>query len=116
MDERARKASAGVVTRGSLATQTVAPPGTDAATGECGFFINPIARLTRAEPGAGVDSPAVHDDSLPPERLTLPAARESPSWAAVFSFVWPGLGQLYRGRSRSAIVYGLPIVVLVVVL
>jgi polyisoprenyl-teichoic acid--peptidoglycan teichoic acid transferase len=32
----------------------------------------------------------------------------SPTWAAVLSFIWPGLGQLYRGRWGSAAAYALP--------
>jgi polyisoprenyl-teichoic acid--peptidoglycan teichoic acid transferase len=40
--------------------------------------------------------------------VPLLGKERSPSWAAVLSFIWPGLGQLYRGRSGSAVVYALP--------
>ena len=33
----------------------------------------------------------------------------SPSLAVLLSFLWPGLGQFYQGRRRSAALYGLPI-------
>jgi len=40
--------------------------------------------------------------------LVTAPGRRSASWAAVMSFLWPGLGQLYRGRRRTALVYALP--------
>ena len=36
--------------------------------------------------------------------------RGSPSLAALLSFVWPGLGQLYVGRRRAALLFALPAV------
>jgi polyisoprenyl-teichoic acid--peptidoglycan teichoic acid transferase len=43
-------------------------------------------------------------------------ARRSPVIAALLSFVWPGLGQWYVGRPRSALIFAIPVGVLVVVL
>jgi len=37
-----------------------------------------------------------------------PASGRSPAAAAALSFVWPGLGQLYRGRRRLALLFGIP--------
>jgi LCP family protein required for cell wall assembly len=37
----------------------------------------------------------------------------SPGVAALLSFVWPGLGQLYAGRRREAAIFGLPIAAIV---
>ena len=51
----------------------------------------------------------MQSDPGPPETLTEPTVRRSPSWAAVLSFVFPGLGQLYRGRRWSALAYALPV-------
>ncbi len=39
----------------------------------------------------------------------------SPTRAVVLSFVWPGLGQWYAGRSRAALLYALPMLVVVAV-
>jgi polyisoprenyl-teichoic acid--peptidoglycan teichoic acid transferase len=43
-----------------------------------------------------------------------PAAR-SPALATFLSFLWPGLGQLYVGARRSALIFGLPLLLVVVV-
>ena len=40
----------------------------------------------------------------------------SPSLALFLSFLWPGLGQLYQGRRRAALLYGLPVLVVAAVL
>jgi polyisoprenyl-teichoic acid--peptidoglycan teichoic acid transferase len=37
----------------------------------------------------------------------------SPSLAVFLSFLWPGLGQWYQGRSRAALLYALPMVLAV---
>lgn len=39
----------------------------------------------------------------------------SPALATFLSFLWPGLGQLYAGARRSALIFGLPLLVVVVV-
>jgi polyisoprenyl-teichoic acid--peptidoglycan teichoic acid transferase len=39
----------------------------------------------------------------------------SPALATFFSFLWPGLGQLYVGARRSALIFGLPLLVILVV-
>jgi polyisoprenyl-teichoic acid--peptidoglycan teichoic acid transferase len=39
--------------------------------------------------------------------------RRSPGTAAFLSFLWPGLGQWYAGARRTAIVFGVPVVVVV---
>lgn len=36
-------------------------------------------------------------------------AKRSPSLAAFLSFLWPGLGQWYAGRRRSALVFAVPV-------
>jgi LCP family protein required for cell wall assembly len=41
--------------------------------------------------------------------MTDRGASRSPSLAVLLSFLWPGLGQLYQGRRRSAALYALPI-------
>ena len=41
--------------------------------------------------------------------------RSSPSLAALLSFLWPGLGQLYVGRRRQALIFGVPALVVVLV-
>lgn len=40
----------------------------------------------------------------------------SPVVAALLSFVWPGLGQWYVGRPRAALIFAIPVAVLVLVL
>jgi len=35
--------------------------------------------------------------------------------ATFFSFLWPGLGQLYVGARRSALIFGLPLLVVLIV-
>jgi polyisoprenyl-teichoic acid--peptidoglycan teichoic acid transferase len=39
----------------------------------------------------------------------------SPAVATFFSFLWPGLGQLYVGARRAALIFGLPLLVVLVV-
>jgi polyisoprenyl-teichoic acid--peptidoglycan teichoic acid transferase len=39
----------------------------------------------------------------------------SAALATFFSFLWPGLGQLYVGARRSALIFGLPLLVILVV-
>jgi polyisoprenyl-teichoic acid--peptidoglycan teichoic acid transferase len=49
---------------------------------------------------------------------TTPAAKESgrsPSVAALLSFVWPGLGQLYAGKRRLAAIFAIPVFLLLIV-
>ena len=46
-----------------------------------------------------------------------PATRaRSPHIAAVLSFLWPGLGQWYGGRSRAALLFALPVIGIAVLL
>jgi polyisoprenyl-teichoic acid--peptidoglycan teichoic acid transferase len=40
----------------------------------------------------------------------------SPSLAVLLSFLWPGLGQLYQGRRRTAALYGLPLLGAILIL
>jgi LCP family protein required for cell wall assembly len=48
---------------------------------------------------------------------TSPARqRRSPHLAAFLSFLWPGLGQWYGGRTRAAALFALPVLALVVIL
>src|SRR5271157_6280043 len=47
--------------------------------------------------------------------INRPRRPVSPSLAALLSFLWPGLGQLYAHRRRSPVLFGGPVVVLVVV-
>jgi LCP family protein required for cell wall assembly len=42
--------------------------------------------------------------------------RRSPTLAAALSFLWPGLGQWYTGRVREAIVFAVPVAVVLLVL
>ena len=37
----------------------------------------------------------------------------SPSLATLFSFIWPGLGQLYQGRRRRALIFAVPALIAV---
>jgi LCP family protein required for cell wall assembly len=37
-------------------------------------------------------------------------AQRSPSLAVLLSFLWPGLGQLYQGRRRTAALYAFPVI------
>jgi len=39
----------------------------------------------------------------------------SPALATFLSFLWPGLGQLYAGARRSALLFGLPLLVVLIV-
>ncbi len=51
--------------------------------------------------------------------MNAPTARgreRSPSLAALLSFLWPGLGQLYTGKRRLAALFALPAVVVLLVL
>jgi LCP family protein required for cell wall assembly len=43
------------------------------------------------------------------------SAGRSPSIAVLLSFLWPGLGQLYQGRRRTAALYGLPVLAAVLI-
>jgi LCP family protein required for cell wall assembly len=52
---------------------------------------------------------------LTPDRQAASVGR-SPAVAAVLSFVWPGLGQWYEGRSQRALLYAAPVLVVAVVL
>ena len=47
----------------------------------------------------------------------IPAKRgsSSPTLATLLSFLWPGLGQLYLGARRRALIFGLPLLVVVAV-
>jgi polyisoprenyl-teichoic acid--peptidoglycan teichoic acid transferase len=54
---------------------------------------------------------ASNEDSWPVRRapqLNMPVGRSSPLAAAALSFLWPGLGHLYVGRRRPAVVFALP--------
>jgi LCP family protein required for cell wall assembly len=42
-------------------------------------------------------------------------AARSPTLATVLSFLWPGLGQLYVGARRSAVIFGLPLLLVLLV-
>ena len=46
---------------------------------------------------------------------TVAGAARSPSIAVLLSFLWPGLGQLYQGRRRTAALYGLPVAAAVLI-
>jgi LCP family protein required for cell wall assembly len=48
--------------------------------------------------------------------MTDRGASRSPSLAVLLSFLWPGLGQLYQGRRRTAALYALPVVGALVIL
>ncbi|HEX7544295.1 MAG TPA: LCP family protein [Candidatus Limnocylindrales bacterium] len=52
------------------------------------------------------------DSSKPPR---VRGQRTSASLAAFLSFLWPGLGQLYVGRRRQALLFGVPALVVVLV-
>ena len=41
--------------------------------------------------------------------------RRSPSIAAFLSFLWPGLGHWYTRRNRAAILFALPLVVVILI-
>src|SRR4051794_16643861 len=43
------------------------------------------------------------------------ARRRSPSIAAFLSFLWPGLGQWYAGRPRAALLFAVPIAIVLIV-
>lgn len=49
-------------------------------------------------------------------RSNAPRAGRSPHIAALLSFLWPGLGQWYGGRARSAALFGLPVIGIAVLL
>lgn len=51
----------------------------------------------------------------PTPTLTPQRRRTSPSLAALLSFIWPGLGQLYARRWRSALLFTLPAIALTAV-
>ncbi|MDP8904252.1 MAG: LCP family protein [Chloroflexota bacterium] len=44
----------------------------------------------------------------PPSRTLTPPSERARTWAVVLSFVWPGLGQLYLSRRRTAVLHALP--------
>jgi LCP family protein required for cell wall assembly len=50
---------------------------------------------------------------IPEPREGRPA--RSPALATFLSFLWPGLGQLYIGARRSALIFGLPLLVVLLV-
>lgn len=52
--------------------------------------------------------------ALTPEPQEVPAAR-SPALATFLSFLWPGLGQFYLGARRAALLFALPLFVVLVV-
>ncbi len=58
--------------------------------------------------------------TLEPRRPRLHATRvapvRSPALAALLSFLWPGLGQWYGGRPRTAVLFAVPIVALFLLL
>jgi polyisoprenyl-teichoic acid--peptidoglycan teichoic acid transferase len=45
------------------------------------------------------------------QRRPIAIPSRSPALATFLSFLWPGLGQWYAGRPRSAALYGLPVLV-----
>jgi len=54
-------------------------------------------------------------DTVTPRAATGRRAR-SPHIAAILSFLWPGLGQWYGGRTRAAVLFAAPVVGIVVLL
>lgn len=42
------------------------------------------------------------------------AAGRSPALATLLSFIWPGLGQLYAGRPRAALLYAVPVIIVAI--
>ncbi|MEO7665069.1 MAG: LCP family protein [Candidatus Limnocylindrales bacterium] len=48
-------------------------------------------------------------------RRATSASSQSASVAALLSFLWPGLGQLYVGRPRAAIIYAAPILLVALI-
>ncbi len=49
-------------------------------------------------------------------RFAIPLARQAPTVAALLSFLWPGLGQLYLGRRRAAALFAAPAIVVALLL
>jgi LCP family protein required for cell wall assembly len=70
----------------------------------------PIATATDA-PATATDAPATATDAP-----ATASRKRSPSLAALLSFVWPGLGQLYLRNRRLAAVFAVPSVMVVVLL
>ena len=54
--------------------------------------------------------------ALTTDQTTTPSRKRSPSLAALFSFLWPGLGQLYLSNRRLAAVFAVPSVMVVALL
>jgi LCP family protein required for cell wall assembly len=84
----------------------------------------PIAAATDA-PAAATDAPAAATDApaaatdAPAAATDAPAAasrKRSPSLAALLSFLWPGLGQLYLGKRRQTAIFAVPSVLVIVLL
>ena len=49
------------------------------------------------------------------DEITEDRGRRSPSIATFFSFLWPGLGQWYAGKGRSAVIFALPVLAVALV-
>lgn len=56
-------------------------------------------------------SPLALDTTTTPANI----GGRSPAVAALLSFFWPGLGQLYAGRRRLAVIFAIPVLVLLAV-
>jgi LCP family protein required for cell wall assembly len=54
-------------------------------------------------------------ETLETQTPAPPSAGRSPAVAAILSFIWPGLGQLYAGKRRMAAIFAAPVLVLLVV-
>jgi LCP family protein required for cell wall assembly len=61
-----------------------------------------------------LDSGAVDTEVRRPGRPVQPPTR-SPSAAIALSFLWPGLGQLFTGRGRAALLFAAPLLLVVLV-
>jgi LCP family protein required for cell wall assembly len=55
-------------------------------------------------------------DELETDELTARARRRSPALAALLSFLWPGLGQLYLRNRRLAVIFAVPALIIVLLL
>jgi LCP family protein required for cell wall assembly len=78
---------------------------------ETALALAEIAALTEE---AGASPVAVAGPARSPGLAAGPA--RSPGLAAVLSFVWPGLGQFYRGLRRPALLFALPPLIAVALL
>jgi polyisoprenyl-teichoic acid--peptidoglycan teichoic acid transferase len=78
-----------------------------------GLLKSLATRLASLRPRAGKPQPA--DDPAAPTPADAPAegTGRSPSIAALLSFVWPGLGQLYAGNRRLFALFLIPSLVVV---